>query len=266
VIDRKSFQVQADDYGLPKYFDLQAKIGHTKHLGGEAVTQKLAELCQLDKNKFVCNVGSGSGISAAYLVEHYDCQVVGVDILPGMVVSARKWAQENRISDSMEFQLGDAQNLPFDDDLFDAVICESVNVFIPDKEKGMREYVRVVRPGGSIALSEAIWNKKPPEGVKEIIIEATGQPFQSSEVWENLLEGAGLVDIHAETYGMDMRGEARNQFGLLNWRAYMRIMWKAILSLLTDRETRSLIKYVSSNPSKYFEYMGYGIYHGRLPE
>jgi len=38
---------RAADYGLPIYFDLQAKMGHTKHLGGVAVTRRLAELCSL---------------------------------------------------------------------------------------------------------------------------------------------------------------------------------------------------------------------------
>jgi len=256
---------RAADYGLPIYFDLQAKMGHTKHLGGVAVTRRLAELCSLGPGTSLLNVGSGSGISAAYIVEHYGCNVVGIDILPGMVKSAERWAQEKGLSDQLEFCLGDAQAIPFASDHFNAVICESVNVFVPDVFKAIREYVRVVKPGGYVGMTEAIWVKQPSESVAEIITEATGQQFQPSEIWKGLFEKSGLVDLFAEEHKMTMRDEASNQSGMLNFRTYLRILGRAIHQLITDRETRSLIKYMSSNPRQYFEYMGYGVYIGRVP-
>jgi ubiquinone/menaquinone biosynthesis C-methylase UbiE len=265
MVDPKLSRKRAVDYGLPAYFNLQAQMGHTKHLGGVVVTQRLAELCGLGPGMEVLNVGSGSGIAAAYLVEHYGCRVVGVDLLQGMVESAQKWARGKGLNDQMVFHQGDAQDLPFENDSFDALICESVNVFVPDKTKAMREYVRVVKPGGTIAMTEAVWFKEPTEEVAAVIIEATGQPFQPSEVWESLFQDAGLVDLVFETYAMSMRDEARNQSGLLSFGEYLRIMGRAIRFLLTDRENRSLIKYMSSNPGRYFEYMGYGVYVGRLP-
>ena len=258
-------QVRAADYGLPLYFDLQAKMGHTKHLGGKAATQKLAELCQLGPGKTILNVGSGSGISAAFLIEAYGCRVVGVDILPGMIASAEKWAQEKNLSGQIEFHLGDAQELPFEDSQFDVVICESVNVFVPEKHKAVGEYVRVLKPGGYVGLNEAIWVNNPSEQVAEIIIEATGQHFQPSYIWEDLLRDSGLVNLVVENRPMSMREEARNQSGLLDIRSYMRILWRVVQLLITDRETRSLLKYMSSNPSQYFEFMGYGLYVGRKP-
>ena len=206
---------RAADFGLPLYFDLQAKMGHTKHLGGVEATRRLAELCHFGPGKTVLNVGSGSGISAAYIVEEYDCNVVGVDLLPGMVRSAERWALEKGLADRMEFHIGDAQELPFEDNRFDAVICESVNVFVPDKEKAIGEYVRLVKPGGYVGLNEAIWFNNPSDSVEKIIVEATGQPFQPSEVWETLLERSGLVDRVAEKYPLSMKAEARNQTGLL---------------------------------------------------
>jgi ubiquinone/menaquinone biosynthesis C-methylase UbiE len=264
MTNQESPKIKAKDYGLPVYFDLQAKMGHTKHLGGEAVTRALAERCRLGPGKYVLNVGSGAGISAAYLVQEFGCRMEGVDLLPGMVESARLWAKKKGLNDRLHFQRGDAQDLPFENDLFDAVLCESVNVFIPDKEKAMGEYVRVTKPGGSIGLTEAIWIKEPSPEVAEIIMEATGQLFLPSEVWENLLREAGLVDLVFEQHGLAMREEARNQFGLLSLGEYLRVVARAVGALALDRETRSLIKYMSSNPRQYFEYMGYGLYVGRV--
>ena len=98
MIDRKLSRKRAVDYGLPVYFDLQAKMGHTKHLGGVQVTRQLAVLCGLRPGYEVLNVGSGAGISAAYLVENFGCRVVGVDLLQGMVESAETWAHKKGFS------------------------------------------------------------------------------------------------------------------------------------------------------------------------
>lgn len=145
-------------------------------------------------------------------------------------------------------------------------ICESVNVFVPDKEKAIGEYVRLVKPGGYVGLNEAIWFNNPSDSVEKIIVEATGQPFQPSEVWETLLERSGLVDRVAEKYPLSMKAEARNQTGLLSTRSYLRILGRAFWLLLTDRETRSLLSYISSNPRQHFQYMGYGLYVGKVPD
>ena len=258
-------KIRAADYGLPMYFDMQAKMGHTKHLGGTFATDKLAELCKLEPGITLLNVGSGSGISAAYVAEKYGCKVVGVDLLPGMIESAQKWAEAKGVADQTEFRQGDAQNLPFENDQFDALICESVNAFVPDKEKAMREYMRVVKPGGYIGFTEAIWVNDPSEAAVELMAEATGQQFHSPEVWERLFENSGLVDLHSENHAMTMRDEARNQSSLVGLRDYLKILGRFFRLIFVDREVRSLMKYVGSNPRGYFEFMGFGIYSGRKP-
>ncbi|MBC8506335.1 MAG: class I SAM-dependent methyltransferase [Chloroflexi bacterium] len=258
-------KTRAADYGLPMYFDMQAKMGHTKHLGGTFATDKLAELSNLEPGKTLLNVGSGSGISAAYVAEKYGCRVVGVDLLPGMIESAKKWAEAKGVADQTEFRQGDAQYLPFENDQFDALICESVNAFVPDKEKAMREYMRVVKPGGYIGFTEAIWVNDPSEAAVELMAEATGQQFHSPEVWERLFENSGLVDLHSENHAMTMRDEARNQSSLVGLRDYLKILGRFFRLIFVDREVRSLMKYVGSNPRGYFEFMGFGIYSGRKP-
>jgi ubiquinone/menaquinone biosynthesis C-methylase UbiE len=256
---------RAADYGLPSYFDMQAKIGHTKHLGGRQASDDLSKLCQLKAGQTILNVGSGSGISAAYLAQKYGIKVMGVDILPGMVENAQRWAADKGLSDQLDFRVADARDLPFEDDQFDAVVVESVNTFIPDREKAMREYVRVVKPGGYIGFNEAIWVKEPSETLAEIIIEATSQQFKSPEIWEQLFREAGLTDLVTETYPMEMRAEASNQSSLLGFVDYMRILGRMVKVVFTDSETRALLKYAGANPRQYFEYMGYGLFVGRKP-
>jgi ubiquinone/menaquinone biosynthesis C-methylase UbiE len=166
----------------------------------------------------------------------------------------------------LEFREGDAQELPFENNRFDVVICESVNTFVPDKNQAIREYVRVVKPGGYVGLNEAIWVNNPSDSIEKIIVDVTGQQFQPTEVWESLLGGSGLVEIVAEKYPLSIKSEARSQAGLLSTRSYLRILGRAIRTLITDRENRALLKYAASNPRQYFQYMGYGLYVGRKPE
>ena len=269
-MSKNSTLKRAADYGLPTYFDMQAKMGHTKHLGGKKATDDLAALCQIGVGQTVLNVGSGSGISATYLVQTFGCKVVGVDILPGMVENAQRWAsqklgEKKGLSSQLEFRVADARDLPFDDNQFDALISESVNTFIPDRERAMREYVRVVKPGGYIGFNEAIWIKEPSDEMAKIITETTSQEFKSPQIWENLFQEAGLIHLIADTYPMGMRAEARNQKALLSSSDYLRILGKMIVLLFKDPETRSLLKYTGSNPRQYFEYMGYGLFVGRKP-
>ena len=88
-------------------------------------------------------------------------KVVAIDISRDMVKRAEERAKKKRVKDKVEFRVADAQNLPFEDDLFDAVISESVNAFIEDKQKAINEYKRVVKPGGYIGFNEATWIEMP---------------------------------------------------------------------------------------------------------
>ena len=266
MIDMLPSPKRAADYGLPNYFDMQAKMGHTKHLGGANATVKLAENCQLNPEKTLLYVGSGAGLSAIFIAQNFGCRVVGVDILPEMVKSAQRWADKKGLADQMEFQVGDAQDLPFEDNQFDAAMSESVNIFVPDKEKAISEYVRVVKPGGYVAMNEAIWVNNPSQKMREVMVEATKQQFQEPEFWETLLRDGGLVDIVVENNAMKIREESRSQTKLVRGRDYLRMLGIFFKLIFTDRETRKLMKYISSDPRGYFKYMGYGLYVGRKPK
>jgi ubiquinone/menaquinone biosynthesis C-methylase UbiE len=216
--------MKAKDVGLPEYFDMQAELGHTKHIGGWYATQELAELCKLGPGQEILYVGSGSGAAAVKLAVEYDCRVVGVDLLERMVEGAEARTEEQGIADRVVFQVADAQELPFEDERFDVVLCESVNTFVPDLEQAASEYVRVVKPGGYVGLNEAVWVEDPPEHGEQLMRSLTGQEIRRSHEWVAMLEGAGLRDLVERTYEVEMQREARSQFGFLGCRDYLRIL------------------------------------------
>ena len=195
----------------------------------------------------------------------YDCRVVGVDLLEKMIESAREWAERRGATDRTEFRVADAQDLPFEDDRFDVLICESVNTFVPDLDQAAREYVRVVKPGGYVGLNEAVWVEVPPEAGSEVMTALTGQRIRRSEEWMSMLDRAGLIDLVDRVYAVEMKKEARAQIGFLSFGDYMRILGRFLSTFLFDPNTRKLMRLALSEPRAMFDYMGYGLFVGEKP-
>jgi len=146
------------------YFELQAYVGTTKHMGGLETTKDLIELCHIGKGTYVLDVGCGVGATACYLARRYGCRVVGVDISEAMIARSNERAEGVSVADRVEFRVADTQDLPFEDALFDVVIGESVVTFIEDKQLVVSECVRVTRSGGYVGLNEELWTETPPHG------------------------------------------------------------------------------------------------------
>jgi len=100
------------------FFDFAAEVGLTKHLGGLGATEELIELCHIGEGKYVLDVGCGAGVTPCFIARRYGCRVVGVDISKGMVERYEERAKREGVADRVEFRVADAQDLPFDDDLF----------------------------------------------------------------------------------------------------------------------------------------------------
>jgi len=122
----------------------------------------LVELCHIDEGSYVLDVGCGVGVTPVYLARNHGCRVAGVDILPRMVERSTERASRAVVADRAEFRVADAQDLPFDDHTFDAVITESATAFPEDKHEAVREYVRVMKPGGYLGRNESTWLQTPP--------------------------------------------------------------------------------------------------------
>jgi ubiquinone/menaquinone biosynthesis C-methylase UbiE len=265
MADKEPTEPRARDFGLPDYFDMQAVLGHTKHVGGWFSTQEMAELCHLRAGQELLYVGLGSGTAATKIALEYECRVVGVDLLESMVRAAEEWAARRGVQDRVEFQVADAQDLPFEDNRFDVLFCESVNTFVPDPDRAASEYVRVVKPGGYVGLNEAVWVADPPEAGEELIDALTGERLRYPEEWVAMLETAGLQEIVARTYAVDMRQEMRSQGGFISARDYLRIFARFFGSLFSDAHTRNLMRTALSGPRSAIDYMGYGLYVGQKP-
>ena len=250
-------------HGLPSYFDMQADLGYTKHIGGSDATRELLELCQVSEDKSVLNVGCGAGTTTTFIVNNYGCQVVGVDIKANMVESAQNWAQRKGITDKVDFRISDAQDLPFDDDKFDILITESVNVFIPDKAKAFSVYKRVIKSGGVVGINEAILTKTPPGNAADLLADYVGNDILPTSYWKDLMETAGFKDIISREYQVEMRKESRSQMGFFSTGEYLGLMWNMLkVTFGRDPFVRNLAKRSFSSPRDFYDFFGYGLFVG----
>jgi ubiquinone/menaquinone biosynthesis C-methylase UbiE len=113
------------------------------------------------------DVATGSG-TAAILGAKRGARTTGLDFVPKLVEAAGERASEEGVEAT--FVVGDAQDLPFEDDSFDRVSSVFGAMFAPDQERAAAELVRVCRPGGMIAV--AAWT---PEGLNGRMFMALGQ-------------------------------------------------------------------------------------------
>jgi len=254
-----------------EFFDFAAEVGLTKHIGSVQATEELAELCHIGPGSYVLDVGCGAGVTPSFLAKKYGCRVVGVDILAGMIEKSRERAAREGVADRVEFRVADAQDLPFEDGLFDAVITESVTAFPPDKQKAVGEYTRVTKPGGYVGLNESTWLKVPPP--PEMIawvsqdIGATVKPLTVAE-WTGLLESAGLSEVTVSVRSINVQDEAKGilqRYGC----AGMLGVWRRTLALyLRNPAYRRFVKQVRQQgltPEGLDEYFGYGLFVGQKP-
>lgn len=253
------------------FFDFAAEVGLTKHLGSIESTNLLVELCQIAPDSTVLDVGCGVGVTPCYLAKAVGCRVVGVDILPKMVERAQARAAKMGLSDRVEFRVADAQDLPFEEGRFDAVITESVTAFPEDKQLAVNEYARVLKAGGYVGLNESTWLKTPPP--PELVdwvqqdVGATVTP-QTAEGWQDLLVKAGFEDILVKLMAVDVKAEGRGILQRYGLGGMLSILARTLRLYLRNPNYRQFVKTVNQQgmvPEGYREYFGYGIFVGRKP-
>jgi arsenite methyltransferase len=251
------------------FFNFAAEVGLTKHIGGVAATELLLKLCGVGPGSYVLDVGCGAGVTPCFIAKKHGCRVAGVDILEGMITRSRERAEREGVADRVEFRQADAQALPFDDGLFDAVITESVTAFPADKQKAVNEYARVAKPGGFVGLNESTWLKTPPppEMVAWVSqdVGATVKPLTSAE-WKSLIKSAGLQEVFAQTYDVDVQAEAKGILRRYGCTGMLGVYGRMLSLYLRNPAYRQFVREVQKGgltPENYREYFGYGLYVGR---
>ena len=250
-------------------FDFAAEVGLTKHMGGLEATDELIEFCQIGEGSYVLDVGCGAGQTSCYIAKMYGCRVVGVDISERMIERSKERAEREGVADRVEFRVADAQDLPFEDDLFDAVITESVTAFPEDKQRAVKEYARVTKLGGYVGLNESTWLKVPPP--PEMVAWASQDlgvhvKPQTSDDWAGFLEGAGLTVEVVNVREVIVREETKGLVRRYGYGGMFRSVYRGLAMYAKNPAYRKFVKEVRKGgiaPDNLKEYLGYGLYVGK---
>ena len=128
-----------------------AIIGTTLQIVGE----QLAEAMDLRAGRTVL-VAAGNGNVSLAAARRW-CEVTSTDYVESLLARGRRRAEAEGLK--IKFQIADAEDLPFPDASFDAVVSTFGGMFSPDQDRTAEELVRVCKPGGRVGLAN--WT---PEG------------------------------------------------------------------------------------------------------
>jgi len=112
------------------------------------------------KTKRFLDIACGTGdLSMDAARKHPEITVNGVDFVPEMIQVGREKIYEERLSERIQFMVGDALHLPFQDNTFDVAAMAFGIRNIPDRQGALREMLRVIIPGGQIMILEMTFTR-----------------------------------------------------------------------------------------------------------
>jgi ubiquinone/menaquinone biosynthesis C-methylase UbiE len=173
----------------------------------ESTAEAFVDKLDIQPGSKVLDVACGSG-NLAVNAANKEAEVTGVDIAENLLETARKRADEMGLD--IQFDLGDAEAMPYADGEFDVVMTMFGAMFAPRPELVANELVRVCKPGGVIAMAN--WT---PEGFIGRMFKVAGKympppPFPSPVLWgvpETIAERFGdrVTDLQTTTRLADMK-------------------------------------------------------------
>ncbi|MEZ5009958.1 MAG: bifunctional demethylmenaquinone methyltransferase/2-methoxy-6-polyprenyl-1,4-benzoquinol methylase UbiE [Chitinophagales bacterium] len=130
-------------------------LNHFLSLGIDKLwRRKVINLLKKSQPKQILDVATGTGDLALASLKLNPDKVVGVDISNKMLEVGRKKINKRNLSDKIEMKTADAENLPFEDQQFDAIVSAFGVRNFGDLEKGLTEMSRVLTVGGKALILE----------------------------------------------------------------------------------------------------------------
>jgi len=130
-------------------------LNHFLSLGIDKIWRKKAiGLLRASKPRIILDVATGTGDFAIQAMELKPEKIFGIDISEGMLEVGRKKIKDRQLDEVIDLRTGDSENIPFQENKFDAVtVAFGVRNF-ENLEKGLREIFRVLSPGGKLVVLE----------------------------------------------------------------------------------------------------------------
>jgi ubiquinone/menaquinone biosynthesis C-methylase UbiE len=152
----------------------------------------------IKKGDHVLDLGSGAGNDCfvARAIVGEKGKVTGLDMTEPMVIKAMVNCAKLNFR-NIEFVLGDIEEMPFDDGMFDVVISNCVLNLVPDKSKAFSEIFRVLKPGCHFCVSDVVIKGNLPEKLQKDAEMYAGCVAGASEMTKYLkiIENSGFLNL-----------------------------------------------------------------------
>jgi len=164
----------------------------------------IVEAAALTGTEYVLDVATGTG-HTAFALAPQAAKVVALDLTPQMLAAAQQAATERHLH-TIRFLEGNAQAIPCEDHSFDIVTCRQAAHHFPDVYQSIREWARVLKPGGKLLLVDPVAPEEPELDVFLNEIELLRDPshmrdYRVSE-WLTFLQKAGFAVSTVREWGI----------------------------------------------------------------
>jgi arsenite methyltransferase len=158
-------------------------------------------LAELNQGEIVLDLGSGGGIDVLLSAKRVgpSGKVYGIDMSDDMLALARDNQRKSGI-ENVEFLKGEIENIPLPDSVVDVIISNCVINLSVNKDRVLKDAIRVLKPGGRLAVSDIVFRGTMPGEIRrnvELWIGCIAGALQETE-YKVKLENAGFVDISVE--------------------------------------------------------------------
>ncbi len=196
MTDESSKQRSIEQYG--KVGD--AYVRSETHAKG-ADLERILTIAAPRSEWFVLDVATGGGHTAILFAPHVD-KVIATDVTPNMLQTAKTFIREEKGITNVEFELADAENLPFKNSSFDLTTCRIAPHHFPDCQKFLNESARVLKENGVLVIQDHVLpdDKQTAHYVDsfERIRDPSHNRAYSEKEWRAMFEKAGFSIEHTE--------------------------------------------------------------------
>jgi len=149
--------------------------------------KKVTKIVSKNNPKQILDIATGTGDLALMMSKLNPDKITGLDISPGMLEVGKQKIAKANLSDTIEMVVGDSENMPFDDNTFDAITVSFGVRNFANLDKGLKEIRRVLKPNGTFVVLETSNPTKFPfkQGYKfytSFILPIIGKIFSRDKV------------------------------------------------------------------------------------
>lgn len=191
--------------------------------------REIAQLVEAGPGRELVVSACGEGTTVEWLAERTGASVTGVDSSAALIEASEarlraRVTQGDGTRLPVVFQQGAPDDLPHEDEVFDAAIGEPGIAAAADPARAIAELTRVVRPMGMVVLLQLTWSSDIAADTREAVVERLGMRPHMLVEWKQMARDAGLVDIQVQDWTQGPRTE---DDGALGWRDRLRIVGRA---------------------------------------